>query len=87
MSLRVEELVSKGVDFQSALLVHFLESYKLPEAPSEYPVSEHDLDLNLPGFKPTDFISPVTYSAPSTSAQPGDFLSLYPNPLFEHKEG
>ena len=85
--LRLHELVSKGVDFQSTLLVHSLESYKLPKAHFESPISEQDLDLNLPGFKPIDFISPVTCSAPSTSHQPEDPFSLYSNPLFEHKQG
>ena len=37
---RVCDLISKGVDFQSALLVHSLESYKIPQEPSESPISE-----------------------------------------------
>ena len=84
---RFHELISKGVDFQSTFLVHSLESYKLPKEHSDSPISKQDLDFNLPGFKPTNFISPVTYSAPSTSHQPEDLFSLYSNPLFEHNQG
>ena len=67
---RVLELLSKGVDLQSALLVHSLESYKIPEILSDSPKSEEELDIHLPELKPTDFISPTHYTLPSTSAQP-----------------
>ena len=73
--------------FQLAFLAHSLESYKSPKEHSETPILEYDLDLNLLGFKPTDFISPVTYSAPSTSHQLEYLYSLYSNPLFEPREG
>ena len=40
LSPKVHELISKGVDFWSALLVRLLESYQVPEAPSEFPISK-----------------------------------------------
>ena len=86
LSPRVLELLSKGVDMQSSLLIHSLESYQIPELPSKSSKSEEELDVHLPKLKPTDFISPTIYTFPSTSSQLEGNFSVYLNPLFENKE-
>ena len=79
---RVLEILSKGVDLQSALFVQSLESYKFPEIFLDSPKLEEELDVHLPELKPIDFISSTHYTFPSTSAQPKETFYVYSNPLF-----
>jgi len=93
-SPRVVEPLEKGVYFKSAFLIHSFESHPKPSLQPRLPKTESDLGVNLPEYKPTDFISPTTYSFPptfgqpqaSTYEQPEQTFSVYSNPLFETKE-
>ena len=67
---KVLDILSKGVDMQSSLLFQQIESYHIPKTGSEYPKSEADLKVELRQLKPTDFISSVIYTFPSTSKKP-----------------
>lgn len=95
LSLRVAKFLDKGVDFKLAFLIHSFESHPEPSLPPGSPKIESDLGVNLPKYKPTDFISPTTYSFPptfeqpqaSTFEQPEETFSVYSNPLFETNEG
>ena len=95
LSTRVVELLNRGADFKSAFLIHSFESHPKPSLPPRSPKTESDLGVNLPEYKPTDFISPTTYSFPpisgqpeaSTSEHPEGTIFVYSNPLFETKEG
>jgi len=92
---RVSELLDRGVDLDSAFLNHSFEKHLEPLLPPGSPKTESDLGVHLPEYKPTDFISPTTYSFPSTSEQleastseqPKETISIYTNPPFETKEG
>jgi len=65
LSPRVAELLDKGVDFKSTYLINSLESHPIPTLPPGSPKTKFDLGVNLPEYKPTDFISPTTYHFPS----------------------
>lgn len=94
LSPRVVELLDRGVDFKSSFLIYSLESHQDPPLPPGSPKSDSDLGVHLPEYKPTDFISPTTYSFHSTSEQPESSTSkqlegtfaIYSNPLFETEE-
>lgn len=81
------ELLSKGVDIQSSLLVHQLESFKILVSLSVSSHIEAKLELKLPELKPIDFISSVIHTYPSTLDRPKEELKIYTNPLsFEDQE-
>jgi len=82
----VLDILNKGVDLQSALLIQSLESYKIPEIFSDSPKLEEEFDAHLPELKPTYFISPTHYTFPSTSAHSKETFYVYSNPLFDNKE-